>query len=442
MTSFSRRNFLKTSAAAVAAVGFGGLVTRLSLPKSHGTANIYGALSPKASVNTGETFLALPDGFRYNVIGKAGSAMSDGRPTPVLHDGMGVFTSGTLPTSWIVVRNHENNGFANVAGSVTGTPPYDALAGGGTTNLIVDRQTRLVTSDFVSLSGTLRNCAGGATPWRTWISCEETTAGTSAGLSAPHGYCFEVQRLTESSPVPLRAMGRFRHEAVAFDRTTGVAYLTEDTNPAGFYRFIPNSYGNLAAGGKLQMLAVDGAPNFDTRTGQMSGTRMIATWVDIDEPDPADAESDSIAVYRQGAARGGATFARLEGCFAGMREIYFTSTNGGNAGLGQVWKYEPRRKSNFGHLTLVFESPNADVFDFPDNIYFGPNGGLFICEDGTVDNFVKVLAPDGTISPFVKNIVPGFETYELTGGVFSPDLSTFFVNAQTPGLTFAIWGPF
>jgi uncharacterized protein len=446
MSKINRRNFLQTAIAGGALFGFGGLVNRLNLFHSQGKEDfddknsLYGALSPKAANNTGETLLALPNGFQYNVIGKAGAPMANGQPTPILHDGMAVFTSGTLPNSWILIRNHENVNFAGSGGAVSGTLPYDSLAAGGVTSLIIDKTTRLITNDFVSLSGTVRNCAGGSTPWRTWISCEETTVGTSNGFAQPHGYCFEVQRLTTSSNAPLVQMGRFKHEAVAFDKTTGIAYLTEDNNPAGFYRFVPNQYGNLAAGGKLQMLAIANQSNYDTRTNQTVGTKLTTVWVDITEPNPVSAESNLSAVFNQGFALGGASFARLEGCFAGLNDIYFTSTNGGNAGLGQVWKYEARKKSNFGHLTLIFESPSADVLDFPDNICFGANGNLFICEDGSVDNYVKILSPNGALSQFAKNIVPGFESFEMTGGAFSPDLQTFFVNAQTPGLTFAIWG--
>lgn len=444
MQNNNRRNFLKDLAAGGIGLAFAGLGARLDFARrasAFDKLGPYGAISPKAALNTGEVFLALPEGFQYNVIARAGSPMTNGSPTPILHDGMTVIQSGSRPGQWIVIRNHENGAFAGSEGAVKGAVPYDAAAAGGTTTLIVNRQTRLLTEDFVSLSGTVRNCAGGVTPWRSWISCEETTVGVSNGFQQPHGYCFEVPRSGISNAVALTAMGRFRHEAVAFDPRSGIAYLTEDNTPSGFYRFLPNAYGNLAAGGKLQMLAVSGSPGYDTRTSQIPGRRLIVEWVNIAEPNTPAAETNSLAVFAQGAALGGATFSRLEGCFAGVREVYFTSTNGGNAGFGQLWKYEPRPKSNFGYLTLEFESPSASVFDFPDNICFGPRGNLFVCEDGTTDNYVRILKRDGELSAFAKNIVPGFESLELTGGVFSPDFSTFFINTQTPGLTFAIWGP-
>lgn len=447
MFNISRRKFLQTSIASGAALGFAGFSSRLERFTELGTEAfasdlpLYGNLAPTASSNTGETFLALPPGFQYNVIGRSGSPMTNGQPTPISHDGMGVFTAPNLPNSWVVVRNHEFQGLAGAAGAVSGTTPYDALAGGGTTTLIIDRQTRLITDSFTSLSGTLTNCSGGVTPWRTWISCEETTAGPSNGFGQPHGYCFEVVPRTPATPVPLTQMGRFRHEAVAVDKTSGFVYLTEDANPAcGFYRFVPARHGQLSLGGRLQMLTIPSQPGFDTRINQTVGTKMLASWVDIPDPNPASAETNPLAVFNQGLAQGGATFTRLEGCFAILNNIYFTSTNGGNAGRGQIWKYESRKKSRFGWLTLVYESPSAAVLDFPDNICFGPGGNLFLCEDGTVDNYMRVLTRNGLLSDFAKNIVPGLEATEFTGSVFSPDFQTLFVNIQAAGITLAIWG--
>lgn len=447
MLDITRRKFLQTSIASGAALGFAGFSARLDRFIEQGThafagnTALYGNLIPTPSSNTGEVVLSLPPGFQYNVIGRAGSPMTNGAATPVSHDGMGVFTASNLPNSWVVVRNHEFQGFAGAAGAVSGTTPYDPLAGGGTTTLIIDRQTRLITDSFTSMSGTLTNCSGGRTPWQTWISCEETTVGPSSGFARPHGYCFEVVPLSPAAPVPLTQMGRFRHEAVAVDKTSGIVYLTEDANPAcGFYRSIPNRRGQLSLGGRLQMLTIPSQPGYDARTNQTVGRKLLATWVDIADPDPANTEANPLAVFNQGLAQGGATFTRLEGCFAVLNNIYFTSTNGGNAGRGQIWKYESRKKSQFGWLTLVYESPAADVLDFPDNICFGPNGNLFLCEDGSVDNYIRILTRAGAVSDFAKNIVPGLEATEFTGSVFSPDFRTLFVNVQAAGLTLAIWG--
>jgi secreted PhoX family phosphatase len=293
------------------------------------------------------------------------------------------------------------------------------------------------------MSGTVRNCSGGMTPWRTWLTCEETTAGKLSGFSKPHGYCFEVPVNIVSSPPPLalKQMGRFRHEGAAVDRKTGTVYLTED-NPAansGFYRFIPNNYGRLDQGGKLQMLKIRENPNYDTRTGQSVGNVLLADWVDIPDPDPLDAETNPAAVFEQGFSSGGAIFARLEGCYAEFDRIIFISTSGGNAGIGQVWEYCDR-KGNSGRLKLLYESPDASALNVPDNVCFGPEGNIFMTEDNSAEIYLRILAPNGTVSDFAKNIVPKFTSYEFTGCCFSPGRSTMFVNIQTPGLTFAIWG--
>ena len=130
-------------------------------------------------------------------------------------------------------------------------------------------------------------------------------------------------------------MGRFTHEAVAMDPDTGIVYETEDAgNNSGFYRFLPNQPGNLAAGGKLQMLGIDGRPQFNTRTGQTMGVTYPVVWFDIAEPDRAHqpGTTNGQGVYRQGFEQGGASFGRLEGAWWGNGRIYFVSTSGGNGG--------------------------------------------------------------------------------------------------------------
>lgn len=420
----------------------------------------YGDLIPTASRNTGETLLALPRGFEYDVFGKKGVVMSDGRPTPPLHDGMWTFK---VKNELRIVRNHEVS-FPKtpVTGSAIGTGNhYDETAPGGTTTLVIDPKTCTVVRDFVSLSGTLINCAGGPTPWGSWISCEETTLGPTVrtnartgvktgGYPKPHGYCFEVSASANTNllPIPLKAMGRFEHEAIAVDKRSGTVYLTEDYTTAGFYRFLPKRNKRLAEGGVLQMLAVKGKPDYDTRTGQKQGTVLAATWVTIDNPDPAEADVDPNLVFKEGKSKGGATFYRLEGCCADQKgNIYFTSTGGGDAKGGQIWRYETVN-NNEGRLTLVFESPNREVLGMPDNICMMPKSKLlFICEDsdyigegGTADNFVRVLTPNGKIADFAKNIVPKMERTEFAGTTFSLDGKTLFVNLQAVGVTLAVWG--
>jgi secreted PhoX family phosphatase len=419
----------------------------------------YGELVPTASKNTGETFLALPKGFDYNIIGKFDSPLTDGTKTPRLHDGMAAFK---VKNELRIVRNHEVvGGKLPRPGSAIGkTNHYDETAGGGTTTLIIDPKTRQIVRDFVSLSGTLINCAGGPTPWGSWISCEETTLGPTVltstagvktgGFPKPHGYCFEVSASANNNvpPVPLKAMGRFTHEALAVDKHTGIAYLTEDLNPCGFYRYLPRRNKRLAEGGVLQMLAVKDRDQYDTRRGQKQNAILDVKWVTIDDPDPAAADVDPQAVSKQGRAKGGAIFARLEGCCADSDgRIYFTSTNGGDSSGGQIWRYDHVGRDE-GRLTMLFESPDRDILDMPDNICVMPESRLvFVCEDsdyvgagGTPENFIRILTPDGRMANLAKNIVPKFERGEFAGVTFSPDGNTLFFNIQQIGATFAVWG--
>jgi secreted PhoX family phosphatase len=444
MTALDRRRFLGRSAA----VAGGALAGSASLPGlvaraegNTGTAGRgrggYGPLSPRASKNTGEVLLALPAGFGYTVFGRTGTPMSDGRPTPPAHDGMAAYAA---PDGIRLVRNHEVR--ARTA-AIDPAKAYDPVAGGGNTTLVVDPDTRLLVKDFVSLSGTHTNCAGGPTPWGTWVTCEETTVGTAGGYGKAHGYNFEVPVAADGpvDPVPLKAMGRFVHEAIAVDPNTGWVYETEDRGTSGIYRFIPRRHGDLASGGELSMLRVIGRPQYDTRTGQALGRKLKIDWVPIADPDPANAEADALAVYKQGLALGGATFSRLEGAWWGNNRIYFHATDGGDLGLGQVWELNPFGASDKAHLTLLYESRDPARLEAPDNITVSPRGGIAICEDGDGDQYVRGLTQRGEIFDFALNVHPGFTDSEFAGATFSPDGETLFVNIQSPGVTFAIWGP-
>lgn len=455
MNPINRRSFLTSSPFIVGltlrALGEWNVAKRGFLRSTNET-NKYSALQPVKSNNTGEALLALPQGFEYTVLGKAGSKMADGHSTPRSHDGMAAFSvNGQIR----LIRNHEiNPGFGTDAVAF-GDPAtaYDAKGGGGTTTLIVDPKTRLLVKDFVSLNGSLHNCAGGPTPWGSWISCEETTLGesvfqdaqgrTRGGFSKAHGYCFEVSVSADgpAKAAPLVGMGRFVHEAVAVDAKTGVVYLTEDRGEAGFYRYIPKRKGKLAEGGALQMLAVTDRRQFDLRTGQKAGESLPVHWVPIAEPNPAAAEQNPAAVYKQGFDQGAATFARLEGCWYGGNEIFFSATSGGDQRLGQIWQYTPQGKDK-GSLKLVYESKDKAVLDMPDNLCVSPRGGVVVCEDGQGgDQYIRGLTRAGQIFDFARNITPGFEGREFAGATFSPDGRTLFVNLQTPGITLAIWGP-
>ncbi|MDR7330047.1 PhoX family protein [Corynebacterium guangdongense] len=433
--NLGRRGFLKTAGAFSAATALSALMSQtaqaaegrkngvdtMQAPNNGG----YGPLQPAPG---GE--LLLPAGFTYVAFGHTGTPMSDGTPTPGMHDGMAAFQGENGMIN--LVRNHENN-----QGPAFGENPYDPQAAGGTTNLVFDPVKMELVAAYPSLTGTIRNCAGGPTLNGTWLTCEETFTGLD--VETPHGYVFEVPADATSpiEAVPIKEMGRFTHEAVAIDPATGIVYQTEDRGTSGFYRFVPNDRNDLTAGGKLQMMAIKARPNYDTRYSQNAGRPLPCEWVDINEPDPDS--TDSLAVFKQGWEQGGAVFARLEGAWYGDGSVYINSTSGGDAGLGQVWRFTPRGNSG-GQLELVYESIDPDVLESPDNLCVSPNtGGLVLCEDGSGKDLLRGVTTDGQIFDLAE--LNSDSTSELAGATFSPDGSILFFNVQSPGITYAITGP-
>lgn len=434
-STVGRRGFLAAGGALSATAALSALMTNTAHAangRKHGDDTMrapnnggYGPLEPAPG---GE--LLLPAGFTYVSFGETGTPMSDGTPTPAMHDGMAAFPGENGLIN--LVRNHENS-----QGAAFGDNSYDSAAAGGTSNLVFDPQTMELVSSYPSLTGTIRNCAGGPTPAGTWLSCEETFSGLDA--ETPHGYIFEVpaDATTPVDPVPLKEMGRFTHEAVAIDPDTGIVYETEDRGTSGFYRFLPNDRDDLTAGGQLQMLAIKARSQYDTRFSQRVGKPLPVEWVDIADPDPDS--SDTLAVFKQGHELGGAVFDRLEGAWYGDGSVYINSTSGGDAGLGQVWEYRPRGNSG-GQLVLLYESTDPDVLQSPDNLCVSPNtGGLVLCEDGGGKDLLRGITPDGKIFDLAELASPN--TSELAGATFSPDGKTLFFNVQSPGISFAITGP-
>jgi secreted PhoX family phosphatase len=412
----------------------------------HGAIPGYGPLAAVRDEATGLPLLELPPGFRYISAGWTGDPLDDGGRTPGAHDGMAAFRWRNNRVR--IIRNHEMTAGPTFASALA----YDEAAGGGTTTLEFDVARGAWVGARASLAGTIRNCAGGPTPWGSWLTCEETLLEPKVDqpFKKVHGYIFEVPLDRAPSREPLKAMGRFVHEAVAVDPKTGIVYETEDRGSAGLYRFTPRTRGALRDGGRLEILAIDGRPRFDTRPGQPAGAEYPVAWVPIDDPDRAHEDpvkADGGGVFAQGWAEGGAVFARLEGAWHDAGKIYVTATSGGTAKMGQVWELDPARSV----LRLVYESPGADILDMPDNLCASPRGGLVLCEDGTATPSIHGLSTDGRIFRFARNnillngetrgLTGDYRSSEFAGATFSPDGQWLFVNVQSPGLTFAITGP-
>ena len=468
IADLSRRHFIL--AAAATAVGFAGLERHAAgggiaglLPISSG----YGPL-----VADPRRLLDLPAGFTYAIIGRAGTPMDDGLLLPGKPDGMAAFrVHGGGQSLCVIVRNHEldpnswnESPFGPDQALLRKLPAdvrsrlFDGGFGytpglGGTTTAYLDLADPAhpkVIRQFLSLAGTVRNCAGGPTPWGSWISCEESTIGVGPNTERNHGYNFEVPaEAVELLPArPLEAMGRFNHEAVAVDPRTGIVYQTEDEHEGLIYRFIPTTPGKLHEGGRLQALVVKDRPSFDSRNWEMQTVRvgepLHVAWMDVDRPDNPAADL-RFREHDRGACR----FARGEGMWYGDTGsgpcVYFACTNGGPAKKGQIWRYVPgehegtdRDAESPGTLTLFAEPNSGEVVDNADNLTVAPWGDLVVCEDGGGEQFVRGVTPEGKLYTLARN---AGQPSEFAGVCFDPSGRVMLINMQQLGLTLAITGP-
>ncbi|MFG3160462.1 alkaline phosphatase PhoX [Streptomyces sp. NPDC048232] len=380
-----RRTLLRTAVVGGSAV-LGGTLWRgaaYAAPAQPGSGP-YGALgSPDANG------LRLPAGFTSRVIARSGQKVAGTSYTwHSAPDGGACFADGT---GWIYVSNSEVNpsgGVSAVRFSATGA----------------------VTSAYRVLSGTRQNCAGGRTPWNTWLSCEEVD----------RGYVYETDPWGVKAAVRRDAMGRFKHEAAAADPVREVVYLTEDVTDGCFYRFRPTTWGDLSSG-TLEVLVAG------------SATSGPVTWARV--PDPSGATATRYQVTGAKRFNGG------EGCYYADDTCWFT-TKGDN----RVWQYDAAAQT----VELAYDDSLVTSGGAPltgvDNVTGSSSGDLFVAEDGG-NMEICVITPNDVVTPFLR--IDGQSGSEITGPAFSPDGTRLYFSSQrgtsgssSGGITYEVRGPF
>ena len=453
----TRRTFLGRTAAGGLGIAFAGSMEAIAGPPAFAAGRPALGYGPLVADPAG--VLALPAGFSYRIVAESGvTLLESGEHTPSDPDGTAGFPRGKGVT---LVNNHEIGGSEPYRVPALPGLTYDPGAGGGTTNIDVDAHGARI-RQYVSLAGTHNNCAGGKTPWNTWLTCEETEQRAGGAFQKDHGYVFEVDpfdRQANQDPVALKFLGRYAHEAVAVDPHTSAIYLTEDAGgPNGlYYRWTPpkrfrGGKGALRAlalsdggdtAGKLEaMSCYSGRTHVaDLSEATVPGTRFKVAWVEV--PDRL-AKTQSVRVQFAGDQI--TRSRKLEGAWWADGGAYFVAsfarhTDGSvNEHDGQVWFYDPRTESiTLKVLFGVNPAPDQDTdFDGPDNITVSPYGGVILAEDGEgIQHLVGVTA-QGKAYPMARN---DLNDSEFTGPNFSADGRILFANIQAPGHVFAITGP-
>lgn len=381
MRLIRRRSFLAMGTASMMAAGLGTAAWQKALGS-----NAVPGESPYGPPGKADVYgVAVPAGFATRLLGATGSAVAGtryswhGQP-----DGGACFAAAD--GGWVYASNCELDGTRGGAGAVRFDADGDVVAA------------------YRILSGTKWNCAGGATPWGTWLSCEEHRAGR----------VWECDPFRAGQGTARPALGKFPHEAAAVDPATGFVYLTEDDYDGRLYRFRPRRWGDLGEG-TLEAAALQPG----------GGLHWIKVRAD-----------------RLNRGRDTTGFQRGEGAWFAHGTLYFCTTAD-----HRVWAHDVHN----GTLEVIYDAAalgDAAPLRNPDNVtVHETSGDIYVAEDGGDLQLVLLADAKGEriAAPFLQ--LYGHGGSEIAGAAFSPDGARLYFSSQRgrdrrKGMTFEVTGPF